>query len=748
MLGLYGEWGYGKTSALNLLEYALNESGTATSRPSLPRAQVIRFTPWLYADVDALLTAFFGTLADGIDGFEINNAERRSTLRRTLTGLSMFVKPAAKLAGLFLAGPDGMVATGAVVDEAAPAESAGEAAGGALEGTAESLSGGEASFRKLRDDAEAALRDLASQKNPRRVVVLIDDLDRASGGDEVLAMLKLVKLVASLPNISYVIAMDRRRVQDLLSDHVSPAFGETFLDKIIQIPVTLPPVRPQLLARLLIDDAIEIVESASLDSTKLKMDWSAWNFKRAPSFVPLLQSSLATLRDIARVSNAFRFALLTGDGPAEVDPVDLLLLCVLQALHPDVYERVRQSREFLLHENRDWAGFSRDDAHREAIRAWRRKRLAKIAGRLWYGDPNESRSGSAVEGEQADLFTLDILEFLFPNAVDSSSQADDLKKARNDLRIQSPQRFDGYFRLYPLDGEVPHKLAQALFDELRAYGEQATDGDDPDDFGAAIIQRLEEMSIGERDSLLRQLDDRIGSATRAEVASILSALVALVDSEESDLNEPVAGMLFTAAKVLVDFQMGRGDELRSADFDLARDTFIQAIVRLPARVAAQFAKGIACDREWKSTLGPDRIKAIAGNGLTRSEEFFAATPNVFEALEGIEGCDAVWTQRHLALLAGAMLDDGMYPPLQQYLERLVRADDGAVSEAISIAAGWGTGPGLSRRSKADELSSLANFLPVDLIEERSRDLVQKDVMAGRWPLLVREFIALVDGTQG
>src|SRR5688572_8665516 len=62
VVGLYAPWGHGKTSALNLLEAALKRTAQQQQLPSgpvlLPQAVVIRFNPWLYGSVEALLTSF------------------------------------------------------------------------------------------------------------------------------------------------------------------------------------------------------------------------------------------------------------------------------------------------------------------------------------------------------------------------------------------------------------------------------------------------------------------------------------------------------------------------------------------------------------------------------------------------------------------------------------------------------------------------------------------------------------------
>ncbi len=64
VIGLYGAWGTGKSSVLNLLEQQLRHyRHVATSGEVL----VIRFNPWYFADEPQLIRSFFRTLADYLD---------------------------------------------------------------------------------------------------------------------------------------------------------------------------------------------------------------------------------------------------------------------------------------------------------------------------------------------------------------------------------------------------------------------------------------------------------------------------------------------------------------------------------------------------------------------------------------------------------------------------------------------------------------------------------------------------------
>mgnify|MGYP001067267550 CR=1 FL=1 len=64
--------------------------------------------------------------------------------------------------------------------------------------------------RDTRKRIEDALR-----KTGRRIVVFVDDIDRLDA-DEIRVVFKMVRLVADFPNVTYLLAFDRPRVEEAL----------------------------------------------------------------------------------------------------------------------------------------------------------------------------------------------------------------------------------------------------------------------------------------------------------------------------------------------------------------------------------------------------------------------------------------------------------------------------------------------------------------------------------------------------
>ena len=78
----------------------------------------------------------------------------------------------------------------------------------------------------------------------RRVVVVVDDLDRCLSGT-VIAVLEAIKLFLSVPKMAFLVAADETAVRNAIAARYGSGPGaaylaERYLDKIVQIPVRVP----------------------------------------------------------------------------------------------------------------------------------------------------------------------------------------------------------------------------------------------------------------------------------------------------------------------------------------------------------------------------------------------------------------------------------------------------------------------------------------------------------------------------
>jgi hypothetical protein len=217
VVSLEGTWGSGKTSLLAMLEELLN------AEPEQQRAVVVHFNPWLIGDRDALLRQFLASIAKAV-----RLTDHAKEGKRVAKELKTYSKAFDVLKLIPGAEPWASIIKSVV-------ESVGNTS--------------EAVFDYKTPDIEARKLALenALRKFPRRIVVLLDDLDRLYPA-EAYEMVRIIKAVGDLPNVGYVLAWDEKYVSAAL-DKLSVPFAATYLDKVVQVRLPVPPLSfPQRVA--------------------------------------------------------------------------------------------------------------------------------------------------------------------------------------------------------------------------------------------------------------------------------------------------------------------------------------------------------------------------------------------------------------------------------------------------------------------------------------------------------------------
>ena len=161
-----------------------------------------------------------------------------------------------------------------------------------------------ASRRKLTE----ALRQC---KEP--IVVVLDDVDRLSS-NEIRELFKLVRLTASFPNLIYIVACDRVRVEEALKDS-DPWVRGNYLEKIFQWSIDIPTAPRERIRRELLAG----IENA-LGDIAPPFDEKDWPDIEAEIIRPLVRN----MRDVRRYSMSVRGAVDSlGTSIALVDTLTL-----------------------------------------------------------------------------------------------------------------------------------------------------------------------------------------------------------------------------------------------------------------------------------------------------------------------------------------------------------------------------------------------------------------------------------------
>lgn len=290
VVGVLGPWGSGKTSFINLVHARLKEIGI----PALS------FNPWMFSGAEQLVDSFFIEVSAQL---KLKASLRDIGDKFQEYGRVFSPLKAIPLIGSYLEGIASLA----------------EAIGKFIEWQ----EGGVAERRKR---VEEALRSLRTP-----IVVTLDDIDRLTTA-EIRDVFRLVRLTANFPNVIYLLAFDRERVEGALSEQGLP--GRAYLEKILQLADDLPTIPAQVLDTQLFD---ALNETLSMIDKTGPFDRDTWHDHYSAIIRPLLRN----MRDVRRYVAAVPRTVSELDGHVEL--ADVLALEAIRVFLPDVFSKLASS---------------------------------------------------------------------------------------------------------------------------------------------------------------------------------------------------------------------------------------------------------------------------------------------------------------------------------------------------------------------------------------------------------------------
>lgn len=395
VIGIYGDWGEGKTSVLNFIEESLSQD---------PDIIVCKFNPWRFKDETQLLVGFFNLLATQLKKSIKSNGEKIGEL---IADYADVVIPSFS----FL---EGIIGTN-------PGEMAKK--------IAEKYSTIDVEEQKKRIE-----RILNEEK--KRVVIFVDDIDRLDK-KEIQTIFKLVKLTGDFSFTSYILAFDEKMVAKAIGEIYEDGgeqAGRNFLEKIIQVPLRLPLAQKEALKKFCFEQVDNAIKSNNIG---LKEEQAR---RFVSEFTSNILPKLSTPRVAVRYGNAVSFALPLLN--KEVNIVDLMLLEAIKVFYPELYIFIRGNAEYFvksysnvhlnLYEN------SNDERKKKC-----KEEISKIS--KIYSEKEEN----LIRKLLIELFP--ILNEVFHNYAQGEHN---YKEWYEEKRVGSPQYFQRYFSYTVIEGEL------------------------------------------------------------------------------------------------------------------------------------------------------------------------------------------------------------------------------------------------------------------------------------------------------
>ena len=318
VVAVLGPWGHGKSSFVNLMKEQFAEA---------PALTVVDFNPWMFSGSDQLVNFFLKEI-----GAELSIRDK-SRFGKVADWFGQYAGILEPIGGLI------PITGGAMI---------GKAIAGAISGAAGTTEA-ERTALKVRKKITEALREL-----DQPIVVVIDDIDRLTT-PEIREIFKLVRLTASFPNIIYVLAFDRTRIESALAEDGVP--GRAYLEKIVLLSFDVPHVPAKLLRAQVFEELDRVLGQVA----NVTIDEDRWGSVYFRIIDPLIKN----MRDVTRYAISST-ATVRSLGPS-IDLVDLLALEALRVFRPEVVTSLGALRSELTTVNS--IGSSPDERAKRSVAA-------------------------------------------------------------------------------------------------------------------------------------------------------------------------------------------------------------------------------------------------------------------------------------------------------------------------------------------------------------------------------------------
>lgn len=296
-VALFGPWGSGKSSIVNMTMETLEKRSDASQQ-----TVIMKFNPWYYASTGQLIHIFMKELADHLANSGERNLKRAADLLSTYSTIfGLFSEPIGK-AGSLVAD---MVKHRSLYDG-----------------------------KDMTDQHNKIVNALS--KYAGRIIVVIDDIDRLSD-EEIRMIFQLVSAVCKFPKVIYLLAFDKDIVVRALNN-VQGYDGERYLEKIVQVPVYIPDAKNTYIWSAF-DANMNTLRQSFPSVIFEELRWcKVWR--------SLVSEYVGNIRDIIRLTNALEFKLSLID--QEVNFADLVGVTIIELKIPKLYEWIKLHRALLL----------------------------------------------------------------------------------------------------------------------------------------------------------------------------------------------------------------------------------------------------------------------------------------------------------------------------------------------------------------------------------------------------------------
>lgn len=446
VIGLTGIWGSGKSTILNLAKKKINKDANFVD---LSHNNKSDFDLWLFESKEEMIKGMYNYFLTGL------GIQYRSALTNKL------ITSATKLlAGVSINGIEALFLDPNTYQD----------------------------VFKLREK----LTNYVKSTN-KHYVMCIENLDRADN-EQVILILKLINSVFDIPNVTYVLLYDRKRLNKVLENTESSnvSFAEKVINQEIQMPISID--------LDICNTCLNNLRDSYGMNNSFQVRGETKDFQK---FQENIVSNITTIRDLKRIINSV-YTILANRDTLRLYLPDVIAIQYIHFKSPKLYENIKSHKKLLT---------------------WTQS--------LYLGNYNNltAEDRKYVEDLISDYQQYaDILEVMFPvityvtrNTIKESCYGNYSSKR---AAINSEIFFECYFNLAENDNTVENSKVKKFIAEVNQIGEQKGNNikDDINKVWVAFINSInkdKKESTISRLSMFTERDD----ITSSQIRKVLSEVV-------------------------------------------------------------------------------------------------------------------------------------------------------------------------------------------------------------------------------
>jgi len=388
-IGLFGKWGSGKTSIINMVLEDIQQEDNIL---------IFKFEPWLYSDTEQLISQFFKDFSKVVNHKDYGKEAEK--IGEELEAYANFFDVISQIPE-----PTTFILSKTISKVFKTVGKAGSKWGKLK---SKNLSQTKASIEKHLKNFD------------KKILIVIDDIDRLNN-TEIRQIFQLIKSLGNFPNTIYLASMERDVVIDALSE-VQKGDGSEYLEKIVHVPLQVPSISQDKVYEFLFKKLNEIIGTLEDE----EFDQNYWGNIFHGGFKYFFEN----IRDVIRYINILRFNFSAIGN--EVNIIDLIAITGFQVFEPKIYELIKNNPNMFTGQIRESLSYS-DNSEQE-------KRIVREFFEKSYDELEKIDKENYLELMQ-ELFIK--IKEVFTNTIYAGA----LRECRKEAKICSPEFFDIYFKV-------------------------------------------------------------------------------------------------------------------------------------------------------------------------------------------------------------------------------------------------------------------------------------------------------------